>query len=96
MNKTDLINSAADRALISKREAGEAVDAVLASITRALAAGDAVTLVGFGTFLVKDKPSRAGRNPKTGEVLQIEAKRVPYFSAGKLLKDAIANPPVVD
>jgi nucleoid DNA-binding protein len=73
----------------SKKEASSAVDAALAAIKKALKKGDAVTLVGFGTFGVKKRKARVGRNPQTGKVLKIAAKKVPVFKAGKGLKDAV-------
>ena len=72
-----------------KKEASSAVDAALAAIKKALKKGDAVTLVGFGTFGVKKRKARVGRNPQTGKVLKIAAKKVPVFKAGKGLKDAV-------
>ena len=89
MNKTELIDAVAESADISKAAANRAVDTVLDSITQALKGGDQVTLVGFGTFQVKDRAARTGRNPRTGEPLQIAAARVPSFKAGKALKDAV-------
>ena len=89
MNKTELIDAVADEAEVSKAEAGRAVDAVISSITKALKKGDSVTLVGFGTFEVRSRAARQGRNPKTGETINIPAAKVPGFKAGKGLKDAI-------
>ena len=89
MNKTELIDAVAEGADISKAAATRAVDTVLDSITAALAKGDQVTLVGFGTFTVKDRAARTGRNPRTGEPIQIAAAKVPGFKAGKALKDAV-------
>ncbi|MCG6886051.1 MAG: HU family DNA-binding protein [Proteobacteria bacterium] len=89
MNKTELIDAVAEGADISKAAATRAVDTVLESITGSLAKGDAVTLVGFGTFSVKDRAARTGRNPRTGEAIQIAAAKVPGFKAGKALKDAV-------
>jgi nucleoid DNA-binding protein len=88
MNKTQLIDEVA-KVTCSKKEAGSAVDATLAAIKKALKKGDAVTLVGFGTFGVKKRKARVGRNPQTGKVLKIAAKKVPVFKAGKGLKDAV-------
>jgi len=88
MNKAQLIDEVA-RVTCSKREAVAAVDATLAAIKKALKKGDAVTLVGFGTFDVKKRKARIGRNPQTGAVLKIAAKKVPVFKAGKGLKDAV-------
>ncbi|PTQ90324.1 HU family DNA-binding protein [Agitococcus lubricus] len=90
MNKSELIDAIAGSAEITKADAGRALDATIAAITAALKAGDAVTLVGFGTFSVKERAARKGRNPKTGESLDIAASKVPDFKAGKGLKDAVA------
>ena len=89
MNKTELIDNIAASADISKADAGRALDAVVDSITGALRKGDSVALVGFGTFAVKDRAARTGRNPQTGAAIQIPAARVPGFKAGKALKDAV-------
>lgn len=89
MNKTDLIDAIAESADISKAAATRALDAVTASITGALQKGDQVSLVGFGTFLVRARAARAGRNPKTGATINIAASKVPAFKAGKALKDAV-------
>ncbi|HAI94133.1 MAG TPA: DNA-binding protein HU [Xanthomonadaceae bacterium] len=89
MNKTDLIDHVADEAEVSKAEAGRAVDAVLNAVTKALKKGDTVTLVGFGTFQVRKRAARTGRNPKTGESIKIAASQTPAFKAGKALKDAV-------
>lgn len=89
MNKAELIDAVADAADISRASAGRAVDGALDAITGALKSGDNVTLVGFGTFTVKDRAARLGRNPRTGEEIQIKASRAPGFKAGKALKDAI-------
>tara|TARA_Y100000385_G_C12520096_1_gene394997 strand:+ start:226 stop:498 length:273 start_codon:yes stop_codon:yes gene_type:complete len=89
MNKSDLIDAIALSADISKAAAGRALEATVDSITEALQAGDQVALVGFGTFQVKDRAARSGRNPQTGETIQIKASRVPGFKAGKALKDAV-------
>ena len=89
MNKTELIDAVADEAEVSKAEAGRAVDAVISSITKALKKGDSVTLVGFGTFQVRKRAARQGRNPKTGETIKIKASKNPAFKAGKALKDAV-------
>jgi nucleoid DNA-binding protein len=88
MNKSDLIEEVA-KVTCSKKEAVLAVDATLAAIKKALKKGDVVTLVGFGTFGVKKRKARTGRNPQTGAVLKIAAKKVPVFKAGKGLKDAV-------
>lgn len=89
MNKTDLIDAIAESADISKAAATRALDAVTASIAGALQKGDQVSLVGFGTFLVRERAARSGRNPKTGETINIAASKVPAFKAGKALKDAV-------
>ena len=89
MNKAEFVDSVATKADMSKTEAGAAVDAVLDSVTDALKNGDQVTLVGFGTFLVRKREARTGRNPRTGEPLQIKASNVPSFKAGKALKEAV-------
>lgn len=89
MNKSQLIDNIAASADISKAAAGRVVDALVASITESLQKGDDVALVGFGTFTVRDRAARTGRNPQTGKEIQIEAARVPAFRAGKGLKDAV-------
>ena len=89
MNKTDLIEHVAESADLSKADAARAVDAVIASITKALKSGDSVTIVGFGTFQVRERAARTGRNPKTGDAIKIDASKNPAFKAGKALKDAV-------
>ena len=89
MNKSDLIDAIALSADISKAAAGRALEATVDSITEALQSGDQVALVGFGTFQVKDRAARSGRNPQTGETIQIKASKVPGFKPGKALKDAV-------
>jgi DNA-binding protein HU-beta len=89
MNKTELIDAVAAAADLNKAESARAVDAVVATITKALKGGDAVTLVGFGTFQVRARAARTGRNPKTGDTIKIEASNNPSFKAGKALKDAV-------
>ncbi|MDE0951685.1 MAG: HU family DNA-binding protein [Halioglobus sp.] len=89
MNKTELIDVIASAADLSKADAGRALDAVVDSITETLTKGDQVALVGFGTFSVKQRNARAGRNPQTGATIQIAASTVPSFKAGKALKDAV-------
>ncbi|MDG1942670.1 MAG: HU family DNA-binding protein [Halioglobus sp.] len=89
MNKTELIDVIASAADLSKADAGRALDAVVDSITDTLTKGDQVALVGFGTFSVKQRNARAGRNPQTGATIQIAASTVPSFKAGKALKDAV-------
>jgi DNA-binding protein HU-beta len=88
MNKGDLVNEVA-QVVSTKKEAQAAVDCVFDSITKALKKKDAVTLVGFGTFKVSKRNARKGRNPQTGEEIEIKAKNVPKFVAGKALKDSI-------
>ena len=92
MNKSELIEAVADKADIPKAAAGRAVDALIDSITDSLKRDDPVALVGFGTFATKHRAARTGRNPQTGETIQIKAARLPGFKAGKALKDAIAQP----
>jgi DNA-binding protein HU-beta len=89
MNKAELIDAVASSADLSKADATRAVDAVVDNITESLRNGDSVTLVGFGTFEVRDRAARSGRNPQTGETIQIKASRAPAFKAGKALKDAV-------
>ena len=89
MNKAELIDAVANSADLSKASAARALDAALDSITKSLKKGDAVTLVGFGTFIVRKRAARTGRNPRTGEAIKIKASKVPAFKAGKALKDAI-------
>ncbi len=91
LNKTDLINSVAEKAEVTKKDAEKVINAVFASISDALAAGEKVQLVGFGTFEVKERAARVGRNPQTGETINISAAKVPAFKAGKVLKDAVAK-----
>ena len=89
MNKTELVEAMAEAADISKANAGRALDGMVEAITNALKDGDTVSLIGFGTFLVRDRAARTGRNPKTGEAIQIMASKSPAFKAGKALKDAV-------
>ena len=89
MNKSDLVDAVAGSADMSKAEAGRAVDAVLDGITGALSRGEPVALVGFGTFSVRHRAAREGRNPSTGEAMHIAASNVPGFKAGKALKDSV-------
>ena len=89
MNKGDLIEVVADKAGLSKADATRAIDEVIKAVTKALKKGDQVSLVGFGTFSVKKRAARTGRNPRTGETIQIKASKVPGFKAGKALKDAV-------
>ena len=89
MNKSEMIDMVAEAADISKAAAGRAVDAVFEGISKSLKSGDTVTLVGFGTFSVSSRAARSGRNPRTGETIQIKASKMPKFKAGKALKDAV-------
>ncbi|HIU49347.1 MAG TPA: HU family DNA-binding protein [Candidatus Avimonoglobus intestinipullorum] len=89
MNKTELIAAVAEQAALSKKDAEKAINAVVASITGALADGDKVQLVGFGTFEVRERGARTGKNPRTGEAINIAASKVPAFKAGKALKDTV-------
>ena len=90
MTKQDCIDAVAERTGLSKREATEAVDAVFTAITDALRAGDKVSLTGFGAFEVRHRAARQGRNPRDGSPIDIPARKVPAFKAGKALKDAVA------
>ena len=89
MNKAELVEAVAEAADLSKASATRAVDAMLDSITNTLKNGDQVSLVGFGTFQVRDRAARTGRNPQTGAAIDIAAAKVPSFKAGKALKDAV-------
>ncbi|RRQ20827.1 HU family DNA-binding protein [Thiohalobacter thiocyanaticus] len=89
MNKAELIDAVADSANLSKADATRAVDAVLDAVTGALKKGEQVSLVGFGTFEVRERAARQGRNPQTGATIQIAASKAPAFKAGKALKDAV-------
>ncbi len=89
MNKSELVDAVAESADLSKASAARAVDAVVDSITATLKKGDTVALLGFGSFLVRDRAARSGRNPRTGETIKIKASKVPTFKAGKALKDAL-------
>jgi len=91
VNKQELIENIAASADITKAAAGRALDSMISSVTGSLKNGDSVVLVGFGTFSVRDRAARIGRNPQTGEEIQIKAARVPAFKAGKALKDAVNN-----
>lgn len=88
MNKGELISKITEAGL-TKKDAETAVNAVVSSITDALVKGDAVSLIGFGTFSVKERAAREGKNPRTGEVIKIAASKVPTFKAGKALKDKV-------
>ncbi|MGO4888126.1 HU family DNA-binding protein [Anaerobacillus sp. MEB173] len=89
MNKTDLINAVAEATELSKKDATSAVDAVFEAITNTLQEGDKVQLIGFGNFEVRERAARKGRNPQTGEEIEIAASKVPAFKPGKALKDAV-------
>jgi DNA-binding protein HU-beta len=89
MNKNDLVEAVANDANLSKADAGRAVDAVVSAITGALKRGESVSLIGFGTFDVRARAARTGRNPRTGEEIKIAASKNPAFKAGKALKDAV-------
>ncbi len=89
MNKTELIDHIAEASDISKAAAGRALDATVEAITQALKDAETVSLVGFGTFLVRERAARTGRNPQTGATIQIAAAKVPAFKPGKALKDAL-------
>ena len=91
MNKNELINAVAERSNLTKKDSELAVSAVFEAITDALCDGDKVQLVGFGSFEVKKREARVGRNPKTKEAIEIPATKVPVFKAGKLLKDSVAR-----
>ena len=90
MNKADVIDAVAESADISKAAAGRAVDAITDVIANALKQGDSVTMVGFGTFSIRERAARTGRNPRTGEPIQIKASKLPVFKPGKGLKDAVS------
>ena len=89
MKKAEFVDAVAERGNMQKADAAAAVDAVLDTITDALKKGEQVTLVGFGTFLVRDRKARVGRNPQSGESIDIPASKAPAFKAGKGLKEAV-------
>lgn len=89
MNKSELVEAVAESADISKAAASRAIDALVDSVSSALKRGDQVTLVGFGTFTVRERAARTGRNTRTGQSITIPASKVPGFKAGKALKDAV-------
>lgn len=91
MTKADLVSAVAEKAGMTKKDAEKALSAVLETISGAMASGDKVQLVGFGTFEVRDRKEREGRNPSNGERIVIPAGRVPAFKAGKALKDSVAK-----
>src|SRR5699024_1765893 len=89
MNKSDLVTAVAEKSELSKKDAAKAVDAVLESITDSLQEGEKVQLIGFGNFEVRERAARKGRNPQTGEEIEIPASKVPAFKAGKALREAV-------
>ncbi|MCF3941646.1 HU family DNA-binding protein [Oceanobacillus alkalisoli] len=89
MNKTDLINAVAEQTELSKKDATKAVEAVFDTVMDSLKQGEKVQLIGFGNFEVRDRAARKGRNPQTGEEIEIPASKVPAFKPGKALKDAV-------
>jgi len=89
MNKSDLVDAIASESGLSKADAGRALDGFTSAVTNALKGKDSVSLVGFGTFSVKHREARDGRNPRTGETIKIKASNNPAFKAGKALKDAV-------
>ncbi len=89
MNKTELVAAVAEKAALSKKDAEKAIAATIDAITGALTEGDKVQLVGFGTFEVRAREARNGKNPRTGEIIKIAASKAPAFKAGKALKDAV-------
>ena len=91
MNKTELVKAIAADAGLTNKDAEKALSAAIVAITKALAAGDKVSVLGFGTFEVRERGARTGLNPRTGEKLEIAATKVPAFKAGQALKDAVAK-----
>ncbi len=91
MTKTDLVNIIAEKAECSKKDADKALASVISAISESLAIGEKIQLVGFGTFEVRERKAKEGINPKTKEKINIAAKKVPAFKAGKALKDAVAK-----
>lgn len=89
MNKSQLVDKISEGADLSKAAAGRALDSFIEAVGEALQSGDQVSLVGFGTFLLRERASRSGRNPQTGESIEIAAAKIPAFKAGKALKDAV-------
>jgi DNA-binding protein HU-beta len=89
MNKSELIDAIAESSGLTKADSGRALEGFIGAVTGALSRGDSVTLVGFGTYLVKERAERLGRNPQTGREITIQAAKIPSFKAGKTLKDAI-------
>ncbi|ABP66817.1 histone family protein DNA-binding protein [Caldicellulosiruptor kronotskyensis 2002] len=91
MNKTDLISAMAEKSGLTKKDAEKALNAFVDAVTEALSKGEKVQLVGFGSFEVRERAERVGRNPQTQEEIKIPATKVPVFKAGKMLKDAVAK-----
>ena len=91
MNKEELVNAVASKTKLSKKDTEATVNAMVQAVSDALAKGDKVTLVGFGTFQVRERAAREGRNPRTGGVLKIPARKAPAFAAGKGLKEAVSG-----
>lgn len=91
MTKTELINAVAEKSECTKKAAEQAVNSVIAVVTDTLANGDSIQIAGFGTFEVRERSERQGRNPQTGETITVPASKVPAFKAGKALKDAVAK-----
>ena len=89
MNKSELCDAIAEQANLSKADAGRSLDALIKTIETTLKAGDAIALIGFGTFAIKDRAERTGRNPQTGKEITIAAAKIPSFKPGKALKDAV-------
>ena len=89
MNKSELVSAIAEEAGLTKADAAKALDATVATITNAMSSGDSVAIIGFGTFKVGERSARTGRNPQTGAEMQIPAAKVPKFTAGKALKEAV-------
>lgn len=91
MNKTELVSAIAEKSGLSKKDSEKALSAMLDSVVEALKGGDKVQLIGFGSFEVKERAARSGRNPRTNETIEIPASKLPQFKAGKAFKDAIAE-----
>ena len=91
MNKNEFVAAIAEKSGLTKKDAEAALNAYTAVVTDALKAGDSVQLIGFGTFEVRERAARTGRNPRSGEPIEIPASKVPVFKAGKALKDAVAE-----
>jgi DNA-binding protein HU-beta len=90
MNKGELVDAVAQKANVTKKQADAVITATIETVMEAVSGGDKVTLVGFGSFEARDRKAREGRNPKTGDKMEIPATKVPAFSAGKLFKDKVA------